>query len=137
MKQRMLKLVSVTTALHIAACSHGQRPARVPKPPPPPSACELGDADACNTLGLQLARPPWPRLGKAVQLYRRGCDLGSAAACANLANMFEVGAVTGSADLPRAHMFYGRSCRMDFHPACDEQERLRLQLERLHIIQLR
>jgi TPR repeat protein len=101
----------------------------VPPAPRVVSACERGDADACNSEGLRAATPPFANFPKAGRLYQRGCDLGSAPACANVANLYEAGVGFGFLDRPRAEMYYAKSCRMGYAPACDEQARLRSVLD--------
>ncbi len=93
-------------------------------------ACDGGNGDACNQAGLRTAGSRFRNFVKAGRLYLRGCNFGSAPACANVANLFEAGVGYGYQDVPRAEMYYAKSCRMGYPPACDEQARVRSKLDR-------
>jgi TPR repeat protein len=115
---------SLLVVFQLTACASTHLDPRTPRD------CDRGDGNACNTAGLQIARPPFANFPRAAGLYLRGCDLGSAPACANVANFFEAGVGFGYRDRPRAEMYYARSCRMGYAPACDEEARLRSVLDR-------
>jgi uncharacterized protein len=78
-------------------------------------ACELGDENACNTLGLFH----WERgdYGKALSLYKRACDAGESSACGNLGTMFKNGKGVPRSET-RAAMFYRQACDAGNPPAC-------------------
>jgi uncharacterized protein len=77
-------------------------------------ACLAGQRTQCFQVGLgfYFGREGFPRdLGRAAQAYRRGCDLGDAAACNNLADALAYGDGV-ERDVVRSASLYGRACRL-------------------------
>ena len=75
------------------------------------SACEQGNATACNDLGVCYQRGYWVAQDSrsAFRLFDRACSGGSADACSNLGALYEQGAGIGR-NLEAAASLYEQAC---------------------------
>lgn len=92
-------------------------------------ACELGDAGWCLELGRRLydgtgitknAGRAGTYVERAVGLWSRACDKGSADACAELALLYEEGAPGVRANESRAQSHRKRACQSGDRRSCDD-----------------
>lgn len=83
-------------------------------------ACELGDGGGCSDAGYLLAFGTAGEGGvpEGVKWYARGCELGSALACSNLAAVVFHGGWGVEADPPRAVRAWRKACELRDRPAC-------------------
>ena len=75
------------------------------------AACQNGNADACNRLGVMYAtgKGVVPNIPRAAKLYRKACDCGSAVGCANLGYIYQYGK-DGTQDYVSAIACYKKAC---------------------------
>jgi len=76
------------------------------------SACERGNAVACNDLGVSFLKgySVAPDSERAFQLFERACDGGSADACSNLGALYERDAAGSPLRLSKAAQLYEQAC---------------------------
>jgi TPR repeat protein len=97
--------------------------------------CHRSATEACSdgptclrearALAESYAQAPHTRerTAQLLALFQRGCDLGSASACAMLAGYFHYGQLVPG-DLPHAARLYERGCELQEVRACDQLSNL-------------
>lgn len=92
-------------------------------------ACDLGLAEGCHqAAALYDEKGPSQDPKRAVALYRRGCDRGSAPACNNLGWSYANGAAGLATDKQQALTLYRRACSLGNTTACSNRDGLETKL---------
>jgi TPR repeat protein len=90
-------------------------------------ACELRDADGCVEAASMYAGDPTgesePDMARAIRLYLQGCEGGSPAGCADLAELYRDGSEVPK-DKAKAITFFRKACGLGDASACNEAARL-------------
>ena len=85
--------------------------------------CLDGQARRCTNAGVITPKVDDEPRALTMDLYTRGCDLGSAVSCSNLAIGYRDG-WTGQPDRERARELFTRACEADHKQACRRLEQL-------------
>lgn len=97
------------------------------KPQVQSQACKNGDAEICNSLGVESYNGNQPNYFEAIKFFEQACKRGSALGCNNLGLMYHNGEGTRQ-NSKKALDLFGKSCDMKEQQGCENYAKLKKEL---------